>query len=135
MANPRTNRTQSPMRNAPLLTLRPPRSRFRQTAGLAFVWLCTAFWPHCKRNCQPKFPFPLKKLPEGNGLGGGKVNDVIKGCKNHQHDDDCQPNPEPDLLGPLRQRLAAGSLDSIEQKVAAIEQRDRKQVEQPDRDR
>ena len=63
------------------------------------------------------------------------MEDVVKGCKNHQHQDDRQPNAEPDLLRPLGQRTAANRLNSIEQKVTAIEQRDREQVQQPDRDR
>ncbi len=62
------------------------------------------------------------------------MENVIKGCKNHQHDDDCQANPEPDLLRPLGQRPAADCFDSIEQKVTAIEERDREQV-QKDRSR
>ena len=63
------------------------------------------------------------------------MQNVIKCCKNHQHDDDRQADPEPDLLGPFGQRPAADRLDSIEQKVTAIEQRDREQVQKPDRDR
>ena len=63
------------------------------------------------------------------------MQDVIKGCKNHQHHNDRQPNPEPDLLGALRKRPAANRLDPIEQKVTAIEQRDREQIQQPDRNR
>ena len=29
------------------------------------------------------------------------MKDVIKGCKNHQNQDDRQPNPEPQFLGAL----------------------------------
>ena len=63
------------------------------------------------------------------------MEDVIKGCKNHQHQDDREPNPEAEFLGALGQRPSANRLNDIEQKVAAIEQRDRKQVQKPDRDR
>ena len=41
----------------------------------------------------------------------------------------------PYLLGAIRERPAAQRLDRVEQKVTAIEQRDREQVQQPDRDR
>ena len=63
------------------------------------------------------------------------MQNVIKGCKNHQHHDDRQPNSEPDFLRALRQWPAANRLDSIEQKVTAIEQRDREQVQQANRNR
>ena len=49
------------------------------------------------------------------------MEDVIKGCKNHQHHDDRQPNAEAHLLRALRQRPPTNRLDSIEQKVTAIE--------------
>ena len=62
------------------------------------------------------------------------MQDVIKGCKNHQHHDDRQPNPEPNFLRPLGQRPAANRFDSIEQKVTAIEKWDGEQVQQADRD-
>ena len=59
---------------------------------------------------------------------------VIKGCENHQHQDDRQPNPESDFLRLFGQRPASHRLNTIEQKVTAIEQRDRKQVQKADRD-
>ena len=62
------------------------------------------------------------------------MNDVIKSCKYHQHDDDREPDTETDFLGTFGKRLAADSLDPIEQKVTAIEERDRKQVEKTNRD-
>ena len=63
------------------------------------------------------------------------MNDVIESCKYHQHDDDRETDAKSDLLRALGKRTAAKCLDRIEQKVTAIEQRDRKQVEEPDRDR
>ena len=63
------------------------------------------------------------------------MKDVIKGCKNHQHQDDRQPDPESQFLGPLRQWPPADRLDGVEQKVTPIEQGDGKQVQQPYRDR
>ena len=59
------------------------------------------------------------------------MQDVIKGCKNHQHHDDRQANPEPKFLRPLRQWSASNRFDTIEQKVTTIEQRDGEQVQKP----
>jgi len=56
------------------------------------------------------------------------VEDVIKGCKNHQHEDDCEAYPKAKLLGALRQRSAANRLYGVEQKVTSIEQWYREQV-------
>ena len=49
------------------------------------------------------------------------MNDVIESCKYHQHDDDREPDAKTDLLSAFRKRLAAYSLDRIEQKVTAIQ--------------
>jgi hypothetical protein len=49
------------------------------------------------------------------------VEDVIKGCKNHQHHDDREPNPKADLLRSLRQWTTAHDFNQIEQKVTAIQ--------------
>ena len=46
-----------------------------------------------------------------------------------------RPIRKPDFLSLFRERPAADRLDQIEQKVAAIEKRDREQVQKPDRDR
>ncbi len=53
------------------------------------------------------------------------MNDVIESCKYHQHDDNRETNPKPYFLRPFRERTAPHRLDRIEQKVTAIEQRDR----------
>src|SRR5690242_9632803 len=88
---------------------------------------------------QTKLPPELSLFPQKvarqQRSGGGQPENVIKGCKNHQHHDDRQPDPEPDFLGPLRQRPAANRLDRVEQKVTAIEQRYREQVQEANRDR
>src|SRR5580704_1175237 len=60
------------------------------------------------------------------------MNDVIESCKYHQHYDDRETDTKTDLLGPFGQRAAAHRFDRIEQKVTAIEQGNRKQIEQPD---
>src|SRR5262249_19027229 len=64
-----------------------------------------------------------------------QMNDVIESCKYHQHDDDREPYAEAYFLRPLRERSTANGFDCIEQKVTAIEQWDRKQVQKPDRNR
>src|SRR4030088_903729 len=61
--------------------------------------------------------------------------DVIVSRKYHQHHNDREPNAKPDLLRSFRQGAATEGLNGVEQKVAAVEQRDRKQVQKPDRSR
>ena len=63
------------------------------------------------------------------------MDDVVKGCKNHQHHHERQTDPEAHFLGTLRQRLTPHRLDRVEQKVTAVEQRNREQVQQTYRDR
>src|ERR1700722_14780377 len=63
------------------------------------------------------------------------MNDVIESCKYHQHYDDRETNPEAHFLRAFRQRAATHRFDRIEQKETAIEQGNRKQVEEPDGDR
>ena len=70
--------------------------------------------------------------PSFEPLGGSQMYDVIERCKYHQHDDDREPDPKTDLLGAFRKRPPAHRLDPIEQKVTAIQERDRKQVEETD---
>ena len=62
------------------------------------------------------------------------MQDVVIGGKHHQHQHQTQPDAKPHLLGPIRQRPAPNGLNRIEQKMTAIEQRHRKQVQQTDRD-
>jgi hypothetical protein len=61
------------------------------------------------------------------------MNDVIESCKYHQHDDDRETDAKPNLLRSFRERTASHCFDRIEQKMTAIEQRDREQIQQPDR--
>ena len=43
------------------------------------------------------------------------MNDVIESCKYHQHDDDREPNAQPDLLGAFRRfQLDLAMLDLFE---------------------
>ncbi len=56
------------------------------------------------------------------------MEDVIKGRKNHQHEDDREPYPKAKFLGALRQGSASNRLDGVEQKVTSIEQWYREQV-------
>jgi len=62
----------------------------------------------------------------------GQVQYVIIGRENHQHQHQAKPDPEAHLLCPLGHRAAADSFDRIEQEVPAIQQRNRKQVQQSD---
>src|SRR2546425_10771034 len=59
----------------------------------------------------------------------GQMQDVVIGGKYHQHEHQAQSDPEPHLLRPLRQGASAHRLDRIEQKMTAIEQRDREKVQ------
>jgi hypothetical protein len=63
------------------------------------------------------------------------MNDVIESCKYHQHQDDRETDTKADLLRPVRQWTPPQRFDGIEQKVTAIEQGNRKQVQEPDGDR
>src|SRR4051794_21764200 len=71
----------------------------------------------------------------GSARHADEVEDVVPGREQHQHDHDGEPDPEADLLRALAQRPAAHGLDGVEQQVAAVEKRDREQVDEADRDR
>jgi hypothetical protein len=49
----------------------------------------------------PELPLFPQKVARQQRSGGGEVEDVIKGCKNHQHHDDRQPDPKAKFLGAL----------------------------------
>jgi hypothetical protein len=138
-ASPRTARTQRPIRYLITLAAAPAGGLDKRHRPLGWmvpagrVWHSACFVQRFSRTANgtpsPSFPFPSKSCPTATFSGRPRKEDafyVIKGCKNHQHDHDCQPNPEPNLLGALGQGAAADRLDSVEQKVTAIEQRDRK---------
>ena len=61
------------------------------------------------------------------------MEDVVKGRKNHQHQDDRQTDPEAEFLRPFRQRPSPYQLNGVEQKVTPIEQRNWKEIQQSDR--
>src|SRR5262245_20046977 len=63
------------------------------------------------------------------------MNDVVERRKYHQHYDNREADPEPHFLGSFRQGTPANRLDSVEQKVTAIQERYREEVEKPDRNR
>src|SRR5262249_49747626 len=95
--------------------------------------LVQAFSRRATKTFHTSFP-PKAEL--STPLRGGPRNDaqdVVVGREDHQHHDDCEPDPESHLLGTLRQRFSPDRFDSIEQQVTAIEQRHRKQIEQADR--
>ena len=96
---------------------------------------CSQFCRGGKRPIAVQFHFHSKTLPIGHVIKKAasrcrQMQDVVIGGKHHQHQHQTQPDPEPHLLRPVRQGAPAHGLDRIEQKVTAIEQRHRKQVQQ-----
>ena len=63
------------------------------------------------------------------------MQNVVESRKYHQHDARSRARYETRPPGPVPIAAGPERLDSVEQKVTAIEQRDRKQVEETDRDR
>src|ERR1700680_1730039 len=63
------------------------------------------------------------------------VEEIIARCEDHQHYNQRKADAKTDLLRVVRQRPASHDLDRVEQKMTAIQQRYRKEVEQADRDR
>src|SRR5271169_3204652 len=125
--SPRFTRTHMSMRNAPLYPRGRPQWRVTaknlpQCALLSFqisldvsvtsTIPVTLSPPHLGPRIDPRIRLPL---------GRRQMNDVIESCKYHQHDDDRETDPKPYFLGPFRERTAAQSLDSVEQKVTAVE--------------
>ena len=69
------------------------------------------------------------------GPGRTEVQDIVPGGEQHEEQDQCEPDPEPDLLRVFSlQRAAANGLERVEQQVPAIEEGNRKKVKQADRD-
>src|SRR5215470_7087468 len=114
--------------------MRPPPVRIRQTVWAGKAGFLQRFYT-LQTKLPPKLSLFPQKVARQQRSRSGEMKDVIKGCKNHQHEDDCQPDPEPHLLRPLRQRTTANRLDDIEQKVTTIEERDGEQVQQANRNR
>src|SRR5690242_16200183 len=99
-------------------------------------WLAPALYS-LSYALQTTSPAQLSLFPQKVAVrqrsGGGKVQNVVKCCKNHQHHDDRQPDAQPQFLRALRQGPSPQRLDSIEQKVTAVEHGNREQIEQADR--
>src|SRR5262252_3432107 len=132
--SPRFTRTHMSMRKAPLTPRGRPQWRVSaprfSLRAIEFRLLVSPFL------LPPRRPSPPPSCcAQFRGLGSRQMNDVIESCKYHQHDDDREPDAKTDLLGTFRKRPAAYGLDCVEQKVTAIQERDRKQVEEADRDR
>ena len=113
------SRTHKFMRNAPFPPLSPTDRRYLRTL------LSTMFLQAFSQLCNPSkcriFRFSRRKLPRSKAplrtpKAAAELDGVIKDCKDHQHHDDRETDPEPDFLGPLRQRTAADRLDRVEQK-------------------
>src|SRR5579871_3973887 len=99
---------------------------------------CNQFCRGGKRFKTARFQFHSKTLPLGNVIKkplsrSRQMQDVVIGRKHHQHQHKSKPDSEAHLLGAFGEQTTANSFHPIEQKVTAIEQRHRKQVQQPDR--
>src|ERR1700709_1129108 len=57
---------------------------------------------------------------------------VIPGRQEHKPQDQNQPKPKSNVLGPLTERTPQSSFHSIVQKMAPVEERNRKKIGQPD---
>src|SRR3569833_1536477 len=93
-----------------------------------------------KRRITPHFHFHFKTLPIRHVIKKprsrpGEEQDVVVGCKDHQHQDKAQSDSEPHLLSPLGERATAGCFDRIKKQMPTIEQRNREQVQKPNRHR
>src|SRR6266550_2180721 len=106
---------------------------------------CSQFREGGKPDVAVRFHFHSKTLPMGNvtkkpllrspeqPLQPRHLMEVVIEGKHHQHQHQNQPDPEPVFLGLFRQRTPPQHLGRVEQKVAAIEQGHREQIQQPDR--
>src|ERR1041385_1464963 len=131
-ASPRT-RTQSPMRDAPYPYSQSPLAA--QIGGICVPG--TSFLPPFARQANlTVFPiaFSDQCVARSPRSQAGEMQNVVEGREYHYQQPNREADAEPDLLGTIRQCTAANCLDCIEQKVSAIEQRDREEVQQPDRD-
>src|SRR6266566_5192782 len=100
--SPRFTRTHMSMRKAPFTPRRRPQWRATgprfSLRGIEFRLVFLSFY-------SPSGDRPGRRLPSPVCLlRGGQMNDVVESCKYHQHDDDCEPNAETDLLGAFRKR-------------------------------
>src|SRR5436190_12557577 len=133
---PRKKPTQSLIRNTPFCNYYPPPGDDNGTRRFTVL---QAF-PRGATQLSPCVSFTRKKWLRGNALRPeplqpGHPVDVVISRENHQHEHKGQTEAESHLLCPLGQRPPAQRLERIEQKMTAIEQGDRKQIQQTDRDR
>src|SRR5215469_10199784 len=135
--SPRYARTHIFMRNEPS----SPTDALPQGPHSQPRRLYKLFSPRFNRSPPADHAFPSKRcmkvtISRPNPVKNGEQpRNVVVGGENQQHQHDRKTDAEPDFLGALRERPPAQPLEAVEQKVAAIEQRDREQVQQPNRDR
>ena len=67
--------------------------------------------------------------------GNTQVGNVIIGRQNHQSDDESKSDPEAHMLDLLVERLPANGFDRIIENMTAIEERDRHEIQNSDRNR
>src|SRR5579863_6751251 len=104
--SPRFTRTHMPMRKAPFTPRGRPQWRVTSdlpqfcslSLGFVLVFPPLVPSPYCPCHAPRALSTPSLRRPQ--------VNDVIEGCKYHQHHDDRETDAKPDLLRPLRQRPA-----------------------------
>src|SRR5436853_4204655 len=60
---------------------------------------------------------PQLKLFRCAALKRSQMHNVVPGRDDHQHDDNREPDPEPEFLGPFAQGAAPDGFDRVEQKV------------------
>src|SRR5690349_12141481 len=63
-----------------------------------------------------------------------QVNQVIPGCKDHQHQHKSESDTEADFLRAFAQWPSPDGFDAVEQKMSSIEHRYREQIQQPNTD-
>src|ERR1700730_15390250 len=94
-------------------TLGYPRERSSQSPEAA---PCTGFLPSRNQDFPHLLPPKSNVCRPLRGRPRNDAQDVVVGGEDHQHHDDCEPDPESHLLRALRQRLSPDRLDSVEQK-------------------
>src|SRR5262245_28132779 len=127
----RTTPAQSFMRTAPLFSsCRPPKPAVPKQLPAARLYRVSG---RLRTTSDRPLLIYCQSVARRTRSRRHEAEDVVEGGIGHQHQDDGETDAEAEFLGAFRQRPAADGLDSIEQKVSAIEQRNRKQIQQPDR--
>src|SRR5579863_4595084 len=119
--SPRLTQTHIFIRKAPLLLPWPPPRRIALSLP-QFTSLASG--NSLRSDSARSVLTPWKEPLFGVASGRCQMNDVIKSCKYHQHQDNRQTDAEAHFLGLFRERAASNPFNKIEQKVTAIEQRD-----------